>query len=135
MLPDGSGFHLLEHIPHESTRVTIITGHPSVKAQVMNLYGMNVNYLIKPITLEQLSRLFDDNGDSPDKVKKHFGELIGESPVMHKLYSMIENVAASQVNVLLLGESGVGKEVVAKAIHKASNTSGPFVPANCGAFS
>lgn len=135
MLPDGSGFHLLEHIADDTTRVTIITGHPSVKAQVMNLYGMNVNYLIKPITLEQLSRLFDDNGDSPDKVKKHFGELIGESPVMHKLYSMIENVAASQVNVLLLGESGVGKEVVAKAIHKASNTSGPFVPANCGAFS
>jgi DNA-binding NtrC family response regulator len=61
--------------------------------------------------------------------------LIGETPVMRKLYCMIENVAATQVNVLLLGESGVGKEVVAKAIHKASNTPGPFVPANCGAFS
>src|SRR5690606_23383674 len=73
--------------------------------------------------------------EGSSSAKKHFGELIGESKLMHELYGMIERVAASQANVLLLGESGVGKEVVARAIHKASNTPGPFVPANCGAFS
>jgi DNA-binding NtrC family response regulator len=137
MLPDGSGFHLLDHIPEDTTRVTIITGHPAVKAQVMNLYGMNVNYLVKPITLDQLKRLFDevDVSTPAGTATRHFGELIGESPPMRALYNMITRVAASYANVLLLGESGVGKEVVAKAIHKASNTPGPFVPANCGAFS
>ncbi|HHX82881.1 MAG TPA: sigma-54-dependent Fis family transcriptional regulator [Pseudomonadaceae bacterium] len=141
MLPDGSGLQLLDHISDDSTRVTIITGHPAVKAQVMNLYGTNVNYLIKPITLDQLKRLFDDGeattGESAGKGsgKRHFGGLIGESAPMKALYSMIERVASSSVNVLLLGESGVGKEVVAKAIHKASQVPGPFVPANCGAFS
>jgi DNA-binding NtrC family response regulator len=58
MLPDGSGLQLLDHIPSEATRVTVITGHPAVKAQVMNLYGTHVNYLVKPITLDQLKRLF-----------------------------------------------------------------------------
>jgi DNA-binding NtrC family response regulator len=137
MLPDGSGLYLLDHIAHDTTRVTIITGHPAVKAQVMNLYGMNVNYLVKPITLNQLKRLFDevDVNTSTGTATRHFGELIGESPAMHSLYHMITRVAASYANVLLLGESGVGKEVVAKAIHKASNSPGPFVPANCGAFS
>jgi two-component system, NtrC family, response regulator HydG len=54
---------------------------------------------------------------------------------MRNLYNMISRVAGSYVNVMLFGESGVGKEVVARAIHKASKLPGPFVPANCGAFS
>ena len=136
MLPDGSGFHLLDHIPHEDTRITIITGHPAVKTQVMNLYGLNVNYLVKPITLEQLERLFADDytETAPGKPQRHFGELLGDSAPMQQLYTMIERVAAAPANVMLLGESGVGKEVVARAIHCASNTPGPFVAANCGAF-
>lgn len=137
MLPDGSGLQLLDYVNNDITRVTIITGHPSVKAQVMNLYGMNVNYLVKPITLDQLKRLFDDGEltNSKDAATRHFGELIGESSVMHELYNMIERVSTSYANVLLSGESGVGKEVVARAIHKASKVPGPFVPSNCGAFS
>ncbi|MES2604885.1 MAG: sigma 54-interacting transcriptional regulator, partial [Pseudomonadota bacterium] len=136
MLPDGSGLQLLDYINTDLSRVTIITGHRAVKAQVMNLYGMNVNYLVKPITLDQLERLFDDaEADDNSSIKRHFGELIGESPRMHDLYNMIKRVSGSYVNVLLLGESGVGKEVVARAIHKASKVPGPFVPANCGAFS
>jgi DNA-binding NtrC family response regulator len=137
MLPDGSGLQLLDHIPDDSTRVTVMTGHPAVKAQVMNLYGTNVNYLVKPITLDQLKRLLNepDAGEPGGRNVPHFGELIGESPSMRSLYNMISRVAGSYVNVLLFGESGVGKEVVARAIHKASKLPGPFVPANCGAFS
>jgi len=136
MLPDGSGLQLLDHVPSEETRVTVITGHPAVKAQVMNLYGTHVNYLVKPITLDQLKRLFTDLDTAPGPgASPHFGELIGESPSMRNLYNMISRVAGSYVNVMLFGESGVGKEVVARAIHKASKLPGPFVPANCGAFS
>jgi DNA-binding NtrC family response regulator len=136
MLPDGSGLQLLDHVHNEATRVTIMTGHPAVKAQVMNLYGTHVNYLVKPITLDQLKRMFEEPAtESGPGPAPHFGELIGESPVMRSLYNMISRVAGSYVNVLLYGESGVGKEVVARAIHKASRLPGPFVPANCGAFS
>src|SRR5690606_29888684 len=102
MLPDGSGFHLLDYVPNNSgrTKVTIITGHPSVKKHVMSLYGMNVNYLIKPIDFDQLKRLFEGDERSRDQnvPKKHFGELIGESPVMHRLYGMIQRVASSDAN-------------------------------------
>jgi len=138
MLPDGSGFHLLDYVPNNSgrTKVTIITGHPSVKKHVMSLYGMNVNYLIKPIDFDQLKRLFEGDERSRDQnvPKKHFGELIGESPVMHRLYGMIQRVASSDANVMLMGERGVGKGVVARAIHNAGRTQGPMVAANCGAF-
>jgi DNA-binding NtrC family response regulator len=141
MLPDGSGFHLLDDVDTERTRVTIITGHPAVKAQVMTLYGLNVNYLVKPLTLAQLEPLFAQDaaaatGDAEDgKLSPRFGELIGTSRQMRDLYEMIERVAHSGANVMLMGESGVGKEMVARAIHNASGRGGPFLAANCGAFS
>src|SRR5690606_629428 len=61
--------------------------------------------------------------------------LVGESPVMQKLYEMIERVAQTQANVMLVGESGAGKEEVAASLHAASQVRGNFVPIHCGAFS
>lgn len=141
MLPDGSGLHLLEDVPtdDDKTRVSIITGHPSVKNHVMSFYGMNVNYLVKPLDLARLKRLFDDNsadiGASENGPVKHFGQLVGESAAMRNLCKLIERVAPTPANVLLMGESGVGKEMVAKAIHFASKAEGELVAANCGALS
>lgn len=140
ILPDGSGLHLLEALPSPSkTRITLITGHPSVKSVVKNLYGSNISYLIKPIDLQQLESLFEDKKlattKSESSVKLHFNYLVGESVPMQNLYKMIERVAATKANVMLLGESGVGKEMVAAAIHCASRTEGDYVAANCGAFS
>lgn len=61
--------------------------------------------------------------------------LIGESPAMHEVKSLIRQVANKPANVLLLGESGTGKEVIARAIHELSlQAKGPFVPINCGAI-
>lgn len=141
MLPDGSGLNLLEDLPEEKhpPHVAIVTGHPAVKSLVKTLYGPNISYLIKPIDLEQLKTLVDksgtrEHGDAND-AGKHYGCLIGESTSMRHLYSMIERVSQTPANVLLVGESGVGKELVARAIHNASPSSGPFVAANCGAFS
>ena len=135
ILPDGSGLHVLDCLPEngQNTQVTLVTGHPSVKSIVKNLYGPNIHYLIKPIDLPQLESLFT-NVDNDTRLKLHFGHLVGESEAMQKLYQMIERVAGTHANVMLIGESGVGKEVVASAIHYASRTSGAFVPANCGAF-
>lgn len=144
MLPDGSGLHVLEvlaKLNKQETNVTVITGHPAVKSLVKSLYGPRVNYLIKPISLDQLKALVDneDNTDTqPSKnssgVEKHLGFLIGESPVMRELYEMITRVAGTSANIMLMGESGVGKEVVANAIHNVSRCTGDYVAANCGAF-
>lgn len=140
ILPDGSGLHLLEALPEDSdTKIILVTGHPSIKSIVKNLYGSNVNYLIKPIDLNQLQSLFVENkplvAKQQGEARLHFNYLVGESEPMQNLYQMIERVAATKANVLLMGESGVGKEMVAAAIHYASNVEGDFVAANCGAFS
>lgn len=139
ILPDGSGLHLLEGIPAtNNTKVTLITGHPSIKSIVKNLYGSNIGYLLKPIDLQQLESLFDDKRATAAKTFSHplhFDNLIGESAPMKQLYEMIARVANTKANVMLMGESGVGKEMVAAAIHCASKVAGSLVAANCGAFS
>ena len=64
-----------------------------------------------------------------------FAEFLGESPAMRQVYSIIERVAASSVDVLITGETGTGKELVARAIHARSRRAeGPFVPVDCGAI-
>ena len=64
-----------------------------------------------------------------------FGDIIGQSAAMETLFDMIPEIAASDAPVLLSGETGTGKELVAKAIHARSRRSElPFVPINCGAF-
>ncbi len=64
-----------------------------------------------------------------------FAGFLGESPPMREVYSMIERVAPSSVDVLITGETGTGKELVARAIHNQSRRSaGPFVPVDCGAI-
>lgn len=140
MLPDGSGFEVLEGLPQKDSQphVAIITGNTAVKSLVKTVLGPNISYLIKPINLEDLKHLIDraTSAEADEEVgNRHFGALIGESPAMQELYQMIERVAATRANVLIQGESGVGKELVAQAIHRASGTNGPFVAANCGAIS
>ncbi len=143
MLPDGSGLQVLEDCD-ESQReahIALVTGHPSVKSLVKSLYGPNISYLVKPFDLAQLKSLLarseNDATEQADETSPgaHFGYLVGESPAMQALYKMIERVAKTGANVLLQGESGVGKELVASAIHASSESSGPFIATNCGALS
>jgi two-component system response regulator HydG len=141
MLPDGSGLHLIDHIKKLNTApyITMITGHPSVKTMLAGLCGPKVDYLLKPLQREDLeSALSRKSLKKKTPVTKgptlHFGCLIGESSSMQALYTMIERVANTSANVMLMGESGVGKELVAKAIHQASKVSGPLVATNCGAI-
>ncbi|GAB2694941.1 sigma-54-dependent transcriptional regulator [Aliiglaciecola aliphaticivorans] len=141
MLPDGSGLHLIDELDlstGKQTFITLITGHPSVKGMLAGLCGPNVNYLVKPLQREDIEEVL--NRKSKKAVKKvskalHFGCLIGESAPMQELYLMIERVAKTNANVMLMGESGVGKEVVAQAIHSASKCEGPLIATNCGALS
>lgn len=141
MLPDGSGAHLfneLDALP-KRPRVTLITGHPSVKSVIKGLCGPTVDYLVKPIQREEIEAVLSKKAKVKEpveqKIEKHFDLLIGESTVMKELYKLISRVSKTSANVMLLGESGVGKEVVAAAIHRASESEGPYIATNCGAFS
>ncbi|WP_414827802.1 sigma-54-dependent transcriptional regulator [Alteromonas sp. H39] len=142
MLPDGSGAHLFDELDvlPKRPRVTLITGHPSVKGIIKGLCGPNIDYLVKPIQREEIEAVLtgkknQKKAQSGPKVTRHFGHLIGESTPMKELYKLIERVSRTSANVMLLGESGVGKEVVAAAIHEASDAEGPYIATNCGAFS
>ncbi|TMP38450.1 sigma-54-dependent transcriptional regulator [Pseudoalteromonas rubra] len=140
MLPDGSGLHLIDHIRSLklTAQITLITGHPSVKAALASMCDEQINYLTKPIEANDVKRVLDtktaNHHAQTDPFERHFGCLIGHSPAMKKLVTMIERVAKTNANVLLMGESGSGKEVVAQAIHNASQCSGEQVSVNCGAI-
>ena len=142
MLPDGSGLHLLDHLKTigQSPKITLISGHPSVKGILADMCEPNVGHLLKPLQREDLELVLNGPKKAVKKAKssgivRHFGGLIGESEPMQKLYNMIERVAKTNANVMLMGESGAGKEVVAQAIHNASQCEGPLVASNCGALS
>lgn len=81
-----------------------------------------------PEVLPRLSEKFSGN-------KSHFGYLIGEDPKMLKIYQTIQRVAASPASVLIRGDSGTGKELVAKSIHQLSTrSSSPFIPLDCASI-
>jgi DNA-binding NtrC family response regulator len=143
MLPDGNGLELLEEARAGSVkRVVFITGHPGIKSLIKNLSGPSVSYLTKPIDsrdllglLKELEAAGDMSEESSDGIVRHFGVLIGESAPMQHVYEQIEKVARTDSPVLVLGETGTGKELVAEAIHRASNRTGQFVAVNCGSLS
>jgi DNA-binding NtrC family response regulator len=82
------------------------------------------------ITLEPQPKRKVDLGYSD-----HFGPLVGASPRMRRLFGVLEKVSATQLSVLILGETGTGKELVAKAVHDASEyKAGPFVVVDCGSI-
>jgi two-component system, NtrC family, response regulator HydG len=141
LLPDGSGLHLLDELTEKNDKIKIafVTGHSAIKSVVANLYGPNIQYLLKPVSLDQLKQFLAETNqvkvtDKKPDAGKHFNHLVGESHAMKQLYEMVERVSGTTANVLLIGESGSGKEEVAAAIHYASHVEGEFVAVNCGAF-
>lgn len=142
MLPDGNGLELLEELRHSAVkRVVFITGHPGIKSLITNLSGASVSYLTKPIGSSELLGTVENGGsvvpaaESTPQTPLHFGYLIGESPAMQEVYEQIERVARTDSPVLILGETGTGKELVAMSIHAASERAGQFAAVNCGSLS
>ncbi len=142
-LPDGSGQTIIEHIAahHPETPVAMITAHGNVDAAVEALKAGAFDFVSKPVDLSVLRRLVQNalrlgeerraqQGQAPGS-----GRLLGDSPAMEILRGTIAKVARSQAPVYISGESGVGKELVARLIHEQGpRASGPFVPVNCGAI-
>jgi DNA-binding NtrC family response regulator len=146
LLPDGSGLDLLEEMDAESdTRVLVVTAHPSLDATIESLRAKVYDFLIKPLDVGRLRKVLDDLGRGAPVTKLPayhanpddsglLGILVGRSSAMKTLYAAVEKVAPSNATVMLFGESGSGKELVAQAVHRLSDRANrPFVALNCGA--
>ncbi len=148
-LPDGNGLDLVVHIQKHYAHlpVCVITAHGNIEVAVEALKKGAFDFVNKPFDLKQLramakaaTKLSSETkttpvaGKAPSKQRKAV-ELIGNSPVMQKLESVIGKLARSQATVFIHGESGTGKELVARSIHEQSaRRDSEFVPVNCGAI-
>jgi two-component system, NtrC family, response regulator HydG len=147
-LPDGSGLDLLEGLGPAAPEVVLITGQASVETAVDALRRGAADYLTKPVDFPRLKMVLGNVARTLEMKQEigalrtelrrmgRFGALIGASPPMQKVYDLIGRVARTEAGILLTGETGTGKEVVAQTIHALSRRSKkPFVPVDCGAIS
>jgi len=137
-LPDGEGLRVVEHINQKGldVPVAVITAYGSAENAVAALKAGAFDYLAKPVALEQLRALVKQALKVPDKPQPAAGyQLLGESPAMEQVRGMIERLAKSQAPVYINGESGSGKELAARMIHRGGpRAEQPFIAVNCGAI-
>ena len=148
-MPAMSGLDLLQaiHAINPETAVVLMTAYGSIESAVSSIKGGAIDYLTKPLNLEELffrvrqagerRRLFIENRELRETLQGRYRieGIIGESGAMLDVISLVRRVAPSEATVLIRGESGTGKELIAKAIHFASpRASGPLVKVNCAAL-
>ena len=148
-MPGTDGLSLLRQIRavDRSVEVIVMTAYGTVDTAVEAMQEGAYDYIEKPINQERLPILIDrvlekqalaeDNSRLRETVKtqEEFGGLIGTTAKMASVYQFIEMVAPTGATVLIQGESGVGKELIARAIHQRSARSqGPLISLNCGAI-
>ena len=122
--------------------VILITAHGTVDSAVEAIKLGAYDYITKPFDQAELQQIISKAlaTEEADRAKLGAGnsgrfDIIGRTPGMHSVYSLIEKVARSPTSVLITGESGTGKELVAHAIHDNSDRqSSPFIRVNCGAI-
>ena len=144
VMPGKNGIEFLEELKKTGvkTPVVLVSGQANIEMAVQATKLGAMDFLEKPlstdkllVTLEnamRLSRLQEENRELRDRLGKH--DLVGSSPAMTKLLAQVERVAASETRVCILGETGTGKELVARAIHEKSGRSeNAFVTLNCAA--
>ncbi|KRE84699.1 two-component system response regulator [Rhodanobacter sp. Soil772] len=145
-LPDGTGHEIIELIAanHPDMPVAMITAYGNVDAAVNALKAGAFDFVSKPVDIQMLRglvrtalRLAEERrtGAAAAKTGDSGDRLIGDSAAMQQVRSTIGKLARNQAPVYIAGESGVGKELVARLIHEQGpRASGPFVPVNCGAI-
>jgi len=140
------GMDLLDEIVerHPLTKVIMVTGNDSRENAITSIRRGAVDWYAKPIELDELRvilkravhiRNLEQAQPGGITARRRYHRLVGESEAMKRVYQLIQRVAGTDVTVLVLGENGTGKELVANAIHEASpRREQPFVPINCGAI-
>ncbi len=150
-LPDTDGLTLLKEIKarQPACEVIIMTGYSTVKTAVTAMQQGAYEYLEKPFDdigeIEALIARAASHGDPArgggsgredwEDIAAGVGFQVGGSPLMKQLVSLAHKVAGKNINVLIQGKTGTGKEVLSRFIHAASNRAdAPFIPVNCGAL-
>jgi DNA-binding NtrC family response regulator len=149
MMPGADGLEVLKHVREVSpnTLVIVTTAYASVDSAVEALRLGAQDYILKPIIFEDLLskvRHLMDYKNLAWEIQMlrrelnrspNLSDLVGRSQAMREIFSLIEKVASSESTVLITGESGVGKEVVAGTIHaQSSRKDKVFLPVNCSAI-
>jgi two-component system, NtrC family, response regulator PilR len=141
-LPDGNGLDLLDHIQTMGLQlpVAVITAHGSMDTAIKAMKKGAFDFLSKPIDLAALRQLVNhalliSQAPVAKKDRRTRDVLLGESDLMCAIRSKISKVARNQAPIYISGESGSGKELVAKLIHQQGpRNEGPFIAINCGAI-
>jgi len=149
VMPRMDGLELLRALYQQGADVTtlLLTAQGTVETAVEAMKEGAYDYLTKPVDLQRLKILLDKIVERMEtlrevkalrrQLREHgtFGTMIGNSPEMRKIYSVVEQAAPTGASVLITGESGTGKELVAQTIHQLSpRASHPFVAINCAAI-
>ena len=149
VLPGLDGMEVLRRVKARlpETDVIMITGHAELNAAVGAIKDGAFHYLSKPLKLEEVrnltrlvldrKRLLEENRNLKARLEplEGFGEMIGVSPKMKEVFTVIRKVAPLNCSVIIQGESGTGKELVARLIHRESpRRDRPFMAFNCGGF-
>jgi len=150
-MPGMDGHELLRRIKeeHPATMVVMITAYGSIESAVKAMKEGANDYLLKPFDPEHLMFLIEKLVKEKERINEYrvmqarlaewdtggFEDLIGQSEPIRAVFAMIEEVAQSDTPLLIQGETGTGKELVARAVHARSlRTHGPFIALNCGAI-
>ncbi|MBZ5495758.1 MAG: sigma-54 dependent transcriptional regulator [Acidobacteriia bacterium] len=144
VMPGMDGIRMLEELRSSgiSTPVIMISGQANVEMAVRATRLGAVDFLEKPLSTDKLlltvgnalrlASLEEENRQLRLRVGKH--EMVWRSEVMHRLMQQVERVAASETRACILGETGTGKELIARTLHdKSTRKDGPFVSLNCAA--
>jgi len=142
-MPGMNGVELLKQAKtlHPEAEIMIITGYGTVNSAVEAIQHGALNYLIKPVEPQEILQNVDRVKNRLSLNEANYNDhryynLIGKSTSMRKIFNLIPRIARMHGSVLIHGESGVGKELVAQAIHAASQRHlKRFVPIDCGALS
>ncbi len=145
VMPGKNGLELLADLKgaRVKTPIVLISGQANIEMAVKATKLGALDFLEKPLSTDKLlvtvenalrlTRLEDENRELRQRLGKH--ELVGSGAAMKKLMAQIERVAASETRVCILGETGTGKELVARAIHeKSPRREHPFITLNCAAI-
>ncbi len=147
-MPGGSGWDVVDHIRTVSpaTEYVISTGHGDMDAAIQAIRSGAYDFLPKPVSLFEIAAVLQRIGEKKllenknaaleNQLQRAEGrsDLIGESAPMMRVRKLIDKIAPTDSSVLILGETGTGKEMVARRIHEQSErVDDPFVAVNCGA--
>lgn len=148
-LQDGDGFDLLEQCRrnYPESHVVLMTGYGDADAALEAMRAGAADYLTKPLIDDELlmtierafnqRKVIEENTQLRKELDKKsgLGNVVGQDPRMLKVFDMVDSVADTKATVLVTGESGTGKSMIARAIHRKSNRAAkPFIEVACGAL-